>query len=334
MSKLRKNACNIVISSVLLTMSPLIALTEAASQQEQESLEKSASDPNKEVFLNYSQKELDDAYNQRVWAPNADEIIQSWGARSEQMRKRYELETHRYGPDEAETLDIFRTDRADAPTLVFIHGGAWRAGSKDNFSLLADAFVPYGANVVVLNFDNIPDQRITGMADQIRRAIAWIHESAPEISIDSDKLYISGHSSGGHLAGVMLTTDWSKLGLPADIIKGGLPISGMFDMEPVMLSARSSYVELNNDEAEQMSPIRHIDNIAAPIHLAYGGKESPEFQRHSREFHEALQQSSHPSELIFLPDLNHFEIFNSLAEPEGAIAKAARRMMGLLDESK
>jgi arylformamidase len=282
------------------------------------------------VFLDYTQEELDNAYDQSIWAPNAKEIVKSWTVRSIETKERYDRGTYRYGPSEAEVLDIFRSDQANAPTLIFIHGGAWRAGSKDDYSLLADSFVPYGANLIVVNFDNIPDERITGMVDQVRTSLSWIYENAIALGVDSEKMYLAGHSSGGHLVGVMMTTDWTEHDLPANIIKGGLSISGLFDLEPVLLSSRSNYVELDEAEQSMLSPMRHLDQIRAPIVLAYGGKETPEFQRHSREFGEALQQTPYQSGLIFLPDLNHFEMLNSMADPHGEIANAARKMMGLI----
>jgi arylformamidase len=303
-----------------------LALSPATAQQSQPSEEK--------VFLDYTQAELDKAYDQRAWAPNAGKIIKSWGSRSEETRTRYSRDTYKYGPSKAETLDVFSAGRADAPTLIFIHGGAWRAGSKDAYSFLADAFVPYGANLVILNFDNIPDARLPEMAEQVRRAIAWTYENAAALGVDPDKLYVTGHSSGGHLTGVMLTTDWTGRGLPANLIKGGIPVSGMFDLEPVMLSARSDYIRINDAEEAALSPIRHLHKIRAPIIIAYGGKETPEFQRHSREFRQALKQTPYQAELVFLPELNHFEMMNDLADPNGEVARAARRLMGLVGEGK
>ncbi|GHE21789.1 alpha/beta hydrolase [Halomonas urumqiensis] len=306
-----------------MALSPALAQDDAAE-----------SSPTSEthVFLEYSQAELDKAYDQRAWVSNVGEFIQGWVSRSEEARTRFERQTFRYGPSEREVLDLFAADQSDAPTLMFIHGGAWRAGSKEAYSLLADAFVPYGANVLVLNFDNIPDARLPDMAEQVRRAIVWTHENAAALGLDAEQLYITGHSSGGHLAGVMLTTDWAEHGLPMDALKGGMPVSGMFDLEPVMLSARSEYVDLDEAEEAALSPMRHLHEVRAPITLAYGGEETPEFQRHSRDFHEALAQSPYAEALLFLPELNHFEMMDSLADPDGDVAKAAREMMGLADD--
>src|SRR5205085_8306823 len=153
-----------------------------------------------------------------------------------------------YGPTEIEQLDIFRTERLSdsgtAPIFVFIHGGAWRAGSAKTYAAPAEMFIRAGAHYVAPDFVWVQDVggSLFPMADQVRRAIAWIYENAASFGGDRDRLYIGGHSSGSHLAAVALTTDWQReFALPADIIKGGLCSSGMYDLEPVRLSHRSSY---------------------------------------------------------------------------------------------
>jgi arylformamidase len=155
------------------------------------------------VFLDYTQDELDRAYDQTVWAPNQDELIQLYATRSEATRQRLKFKPAvAYGPSEDEVLDIFPCDKEAAPIHVFVHGGAWRGGSKDLYSFPADTFVPAGATYVALNFANIPKVRLPEMADQIRRAIAWLYANAATFGGDRERIFISGHSSGGHLAAV------------------------------------------------------------------------------------------------------------------------------------
>jgi arylformamidase len=168
------------------------------------------------------------------------------------------------------------------------------------------------------------------MADQVRRGVAWAYKNAASYDGDPDRLYIGGHSSGGHLCGVTLVTDWQKeFGLPADMVKGGLCMSGMFDLKPVRLSKRSSYVKFTDEMEQAMSAQRHLGLLRAPIVVTYGTDETPEFQRQSRDFATAVKASGKPVELIEAAGYNHFEIAESLGHPFGPNGRAALAMMKL-----
>lgn len=283
------------------------------------------------VYLDYTQKQLDDAYNQRIWAPNAQEVIDRYTTDSTAVRASYPPRTFRYGPSADETLDWFAPARAgSAPVIVFIHGGAWRGLTKEDSAAPAPTFIEAGAHYVALNFATIPKVRLPDMVEQCRRAILWVRENAGRLGGDPERLYVVGHSSGGHLAGVMLTTDWAALGASTTILKGGLCASGSYDLEPVMLSARSSYVKLSEDEKLALSPIRHVGRVRCPVTVAYGDRESPEFQRQSRAFADALKAGSKfPSELIALAGVNHFEVAETLNRPDGVLGRAVLKLMGL-----
>lgn len=283
------------------------------------------------VFLDYTQEELDRAYDQRQWAPNATEILQRSRTASAAVRARL---THRasvsYGPTADEMLDIFPAARASAPVHVFVHGGAWRARFKDESHFLAEGFVDAGATFVALGFAVIPQVRLPDMANQVRRGVAWVYRNARSFGGDPERLHVSGHSSGGHLAAVLLTTDWRRLfDLPEDVIKGGLCVSGMYDLHPVLLSARSSYVELSREEAHALSPQRHLDLVRCPVTVAHGERESPEFVRHARDLAAALRATRYPSELIPVAGLNHFEVVETLGRQDGLLLRAALRQMQL-----
>ena len=282
------------------------------------------------VYLNYDQEELDRNYDQRAWAPNADEIIGRWitgsGAARSNLRHRSNLA---YGSTEDERLDIFPAARAGAPILVFIHGGAWRSLSKEDSCYAAPAFVAAGANFVALNFANIPKVRLPDMVAQVRRGVAWVYRNARELGCDPNRLYVAGHSSGGHLAASVLVTDWRTHGLPNTIIKGGLCISGMYDLEPVILSARSSYVKLSKQEEMELSPARHLYALSCPVAIAYGEKETHEFQRQARDFAQMLKSIDKLYDLVLLGGLNHFEVGSALGAPESHLFSLCRRFMDL-----
>jgi arylformamidase len=283
------------------------------------------------VFLDYDQAELDAAYDQSVYAPNQRQVTGRYATNSELTRARLGAPRRvAYGPAEVEKLDIYSPKRANAPIMVFIHGGAWRGGvAKDN-AYHAETFVRAGAHFVVLDFAWV--QNVGGdllpIADQARRAVAWCHRNAASFGGDPNRLYVSGHSSGAHLAGVVAATDWRRdFGLPADTVKGTVCVSGMYELHPVRLSARSNYVKFTDEMVQALSAIRHLDKITAPMVVAYGTLETPEFQRQNREFAEALRAAGKPVLLIVAQGYNHFEIPETLANPYGLVGRAALELM-------
>lgn len=290
-------------------------------------------DPAAKVFLDYTQKELDDAYDQSVWAKNAREVIARYGTSSKAVRAKYKFSTKSYGATPEETLDIYPPVKAGtgpAPIHVFIHGGAWRGGTKEMYGFLAPAFVDAGAIYISLDFANIPKVRLPDMAHQVRGAIAWIHKNAQTFGGDPARIFVSGHSSGGHLCGVVCTTDWARYGVPQNVLKGAVSVSGMYDLHPVMLSARSSYVKIDKDELAALSAVRHLERIACPMIVAYGSKESPEFKRQSRHFAASVQaRSSQRCDLLVGDGFNHFEVIETLATAQGLLGAAALKQMKL-----
>jgi arylformamidase len=285
------------------------------------------------VFLNYTQKELDDAYSQPVYAPNRDQVLARYATNSD-ISRRYLGQPERlaYGPTEIEKLDVFRTKKANAPINVFIHGGAWRAGSARDYAFHAENFVGAGANLVVLDFNNVLETggSLTIMADQIRRAVAWVYRNAQKIGGDRSRFYISGTSSGAHFGGVCAATDWNKdHDLPADFVRGYTLCSGMYDLRGPRLSIRSQYVKFTDEMEHALSPQRHLERINAPIVLVYGSLETPEFQRQSRDFAVALEQAGKPVKLIRGEGYNHFEIAETLATPYGIVGRAVLEQMEL-----
>jgi arylformamidase len=285
------------------------------------------------VFMDYDQVELDAAYDQSFYAPLAEQIWQRLAAVSEATRGRLGQPLRRsYGATAVEQLDIFRARRPNAPILVFIHGGAWLGGEAKNFAFPAEMFVNAGAHYVALDFIPIKDAGgdLRVMAEQVRRGVAWVYQNAESFGGDRDRLYLGGHSSGGHLCGIALVTDWAKdFGLPADAVKGGLCMSGMYDLKPVRLSKRSSYVKFTDEIEQTMSSQRHLDLLRTPIVVTYGTNETPEFQRQSRDFATAVKAADKPAELVEAVSFNHIEMVESLGNPYGPNGRAALSLMKL-----
>jgi len=284
------------------------------------------------VWLDMDQKELDDAYDQTVYAPNQPLLAKRRAAASESVLQRFPPERFAYGPSEHEQLDVYKTHKPNAPVNVYVHGGAWRNGKAKDFAFPAEMFVNAGANYVVLDFVQIQEAggNLMPMAQQVRRAIAWVYKNAASFGADPNRLYITGHSSGAHLSGCTLVTDWQKdFGLPPNILKGGLLISGMYDLKPVRLSKRSEYVKFTDEVEQALSSQRHLEKLNAPITVAYGTCETPEFQRQNRDFAAAVKAAGKPVELLVGESLNHFEMQETLGNPYAIGGRAALKMLGL-----
>ncbi len=285
------------------------------------------------VWLDLDQQELDDAYDQSKYAPNLAQIVKRYGSNSEAVRARLGAPKRlSYGPTPIEGADLYPSKRPNAPMHVFIHGGAWRSGLAKDSAYQAETFVQAGAHFVTLDFQNVTQTGgdLMPMADQVRRAVAWIYKNAASFGGDPNRVYVSGHSSGGHLGGVVLVTDWEKdFGLPKDVVKGGLLCSGMYDLKPARLSARSSYVKFTDEVEHKLSTQRHLDKLNTPVILAYGTLETPEFQRQTRDFAAALQAAGKPVQLLVADGYNHFEIIETIANPHGLLGRAALEQMKL-----
>jgi arylformamidase len=284
------------------------------------------------VWLDLDQQELDEAYDQSVYAFNQSNIAERRQANSELARSILEPPQRvAYGPTGIEKLDIYRAKRANAPVNVFIHGGAWRRGRSSDHAYLAEPFVKAGAHYVVPDFINVLEAGgdLFPMVDQVRRAVAWVYKNAASFGGNPDALYLTGHSSGGHLGGCIVTTDWAKDGLPLNILKGALLGSGMYDLKPVRLSQRGNYVKFTDEMEQELSAQRHLDRLHTPLILTHGTLETPEFQRQTRDFFAAVKATGKPVELRVGQGYNHYETQETLANPYGLMGRAAFEQMKL-----
>ena len=172
--------------------------------------------------------------------------------------------------------------------------------------------------------------RMLTLAEKVLKGVACVYRNAKKLNIDPNQIYVSGFSSGGHLCGVVITTNWAERGLPSDFIKGAVCGSGMYDLYPVSLSARNLYVNFQLDDTiYKLSPVNHIRNINFPVVLAHGTKETPEFQRQTDDFAAALQAAGKEVKLIVAPGYNHFEHNESFGNPYGPLGRASLELMGL-----
>ncbi len=283
------------------------------------------------VYLDYDQRALDDQYDQRVLVPDAEDYIAADAEASARVRDRLDCRIDiAYGPGEDQKLDVFPAAAPASPIVVYMHGGAWTRSDKSVESFMAESFASAGAAFVAVNFSLCPKVDLDELIRQAREGVVWSWREAASFNGDPDRLFIAGHSSGGHVGGMMVVTDWAAgHGLPRGIVKGGLLCSGMYDLEPVRLSARNAYLRLDEAAARRNSAILHIPEDGCPLVIGYGGGEQREFRRQSRDFAAAWRARGLAVAEIALPGVNHFALRRFLNDPEGPILRAAFAMMGL-----
>jgi len=284
------------------------------------------------VWRDLDQQDLDDAYDQSVYAFNARNIAERRVASNAiALSVIGKPERVAYGLADIEKVDIYRTKRPNAPTMIFIHGGAWRGGRSADFALYAEVFVKAGANFVAVDFNDVIETGgdLFAMVDQCRRAVAWVYRNAASFGANANETYLCGRSSGSHLASCVLITEWEKQQLPRDILKGAVLGSGMYDLKAVRLSKRGNYVKFTDQMEEALSAQRHIDKIHTPLVLAHGTLETPEFQRQTRDFAAALTAVGKDVRLIVGKGYNHYEIGETLGHPYAVLGRAALEMMRL-----
>ncbi|HEV7611784.1 MAG TPA: alpha/beta hydrolase [Steroidobacteraceae bacterium] len=284
------------------------------------------------VWLDMDQTALDKAYNQGAYASNRQQLLDRYVARSNATRALRGNPLRRaYGNSEIEQLDIYVCDAPAAPINIFIHGGAWRLGSASECGFFAELFCDAGAHLVVPDFIGVEQAggSLFPMVEQVRKSIAWVHANAHTFNGDRRRIYLSGTSSGAHLAAVALTSDWLAHRLPHDVFLGALLCSGIYDLEPVRRSSRSAYVRFTDEMVERLSPLRHLDRLHTPLIVVYGSLETPEFQRQSQAFAQAVKERGLTVELHLAEGYNHFEIHETLGDPYDVLGRAVLGQMGL-----
>lgn len=263
-------------------------------------------------------------YNARASIPDHPYIFTRWTEQSAWVRRSnagmYDL---MYGEVAGERLDIFPTREAHAPLVVFIHGGWWRSLDKFDFSMLAPAFTNAGLNVAMTNYTLAPEASVEDIVRQQLRALAWLYKNSEKYDIDHKRIIVVGHSAGAHLAAMMMAASWTTYdaGLPADLIKAGVLLSGLYDLEPVL---HADFVNVDLQlTAERVLPLSPglmplTQNI--PFITAVGGHESDEFKRQTHLIKQAWNMN-HQAE-ISLPESNHLTICDALGDTDSALFKA------------
>lgn len=262
-------------------------------------------------------------YNARAMIPDAAEVFARWTGEAQRVRERLPGELDlRFGDGEFDALDLFPA-APGSPLFVFIHGGYWRAFHKSDFSWIAPPFVERGVSVAVLDYALAPLVSIEDIVRQNLAALAWLWRHGESLGFDRNRIVVGGHSAGGHLTAMMLAArfpEWSS-DLPADLVKGGVAISGLFDLEPIR---RTSFlnVDLQLDAASalRLSPAAMSPATDAPLVTAVGGIESGEFKRQTRLIAERWPLSFRAD--VPMPGRDHLRVCEALADPASGLFEA------------
>lgn len=277
-------------------------------------------------------------YNARAAIPEHPAIFADWAERSAAVRRRDRVDLDlAYGDGGRETLDLYRSQAPDAPLVVYVHGGYWQWNDKSGYGFLAPPLLREGVAVAMVNYPLCPATPLGTIAASLRKALAWLWHGAHQLRFDRERMIVVGHSAGAHLAACAMTTDWPRLdgpgdgpAPPADLVKGGLLISGLYDLRPLVHTSLNAALGLDEDSARAASPAFMEPRLQGPLEIAFGGLESREFIRQSRDFGAAWAARGVTVAEIDLPDRHHLSVLEDLATADGRLTGATLDLLAQL----
>ncbi len=277
----------------------------------------------------YTPEFVERGYNLRAAVPEHPQWFERYAAASAAARARFAPRLDlRYGPGPKETLDLFAPAAPARGTFVFLHGGYWRALDKSDFSYVAPPFLAQDLAVAVVNYDLCPDVTVAAIVEECRRALAWLVREGAALGAAAGRIVVAGHSAGGHLTAMLFATDWEAAGLPAPPIAGGVSLSGVHDLAPIVLFSFNADIRLDDAEAARLSPVRLRPRTAAPLLVAVGADETPEFLRQARLLWDAWPESRPPGDAapLIVPARHHFSVVADFGDPGSELV---RRVLSL-----
>jgi arylformamidase len=283
------------------------------------------------IYRSFDQEELDAQYRAAATVPNMQNFIDDYASLSATARETLDCKIGlKFGPGIEETLDLFPVSTLkDAPLFVFIHGGYWRMLSKNESSFMALNLVDQGVAVAAINYTLVPPADIDQIVAECRRAIKWLYQNVASYGIDPNRIYVGGSSAGGHLTGMTVAGGWQEeYGLPTNVIKGGVPISGLFDMEPLVKCFVNEWMQMSTADGIRNSPAQNLPTNGCPLIVAVGGDETDEFRRQSKDFSNLWKSQGWTADYLECQSVHHFNAPLELCNSDSALTLKLLAMIG------
>ena len=266
--------------------------------------------------------ELEQGYNLSLSRPDFQTLLKEWALRSEEFRTRADSRLDcAYDQGARDRIDLFRCGNSNAPLLVFIHGGYWQRGDKNWFSFIAEAFVESGVDLALIGYQLCPHTSMGSIANQIRKALVWLWRNASSLGISTERFNLCGHSAGGQLTAMMLATEWGRVAadVPDLLVKTGIPISGLYQLEPLRYTTINDALGMDATSAHENSPHFLQPSTAAPILVTLGGAETSQFHWQKDKFVEQWGSYGTTIETCIEPGVDHYDVINRLTESDSDI---------------
>lgn len=279
----------------------------------------------------FAPEQLEQQYNARAAIPDHPQIFARWAEDSARVRAQRPCHLDlRYGQGPLQTLDIFPARGASRGLLMFIHGGYWRSLDKGDFSFLAPALADAGITLAMVNYDLCPRVTVGEIAEQMRQAVAWLLSHAADYGADASRLHLAGHSAGAHLVAMLFATNWKLRGFPSSVILGGLAVSGVYDLPPLVPTSMNQDIRLTQETAWEWSPAFLPPHVFAPLYTAVGGDESDEFRRQTELVDEVWGRLL-PVHEIDMPGFHHLSVIEELGRTGSPLHRACLEMLHVRD---
>lgn len=282
----------------------------------------------RDVELNFADRaERDRQYNARESVSDFDACVREYATRATKVRQDHVglFDIH-YGPGRDQRLDIFpvTVGHQPAPVFVFIHGGYWRAQSKTDAPIMVPAMTQAGVAVCTLEYTLLPESTLAETVREMRSAIAWLYQHASQYGIDPDRIVVSGSSAGGHLAAMLAAQGWQdRYGLPSNVIKGMIALSGLYDLKPLCDTHINEWLRLHPEQAQLLSPMYHLPAASFRAILTVGGLETDGFKNQTEAYRRACVDAGVDVSLVLAPQCNHFDLLHELCDPTSDLSKKA-----------
>jgi len=280
-------------------------------------------------FTNIDERNIQ--YNARASVADFDACVLEYAQLSELARSQcvgiFDLQ---YGHSVSERIDIFPVKKANypAPLLIYIHGGYWRSQTKEDAALMAKAYTDAGVAVAVLEYPLAPLATLAETVRSVRSAVAWLYKNVATYGVDLNRMFASGSSAGGHLVGMLLSTTWqAAYQLPKNVIRGGVGLSGLYDLRPLCDTYHNEWLCLHTEQAEKLSPLFQLPETPVPLVLAVGGLETDGFKNQTETYERAWREKGYPVERVQAASCNHFNLLCEMARPDSDLNRATFNMI-------